>query len=374
MKKTRIAKMLTAAALSAAMVMTMGGMTAFAAAPTTNAVGTYTFKKTLIVPEEANVPDAEFSFTVTGTDEKGESDNRDIKKGVGTLTFENVEFDTSDAKTPKMGDDGETVEYYYAQENLVLTIPAGTYTQPGIYRYVISESTGTNVLVKDDITNDTNKYMDVRVVNENGTLTIDDVKLFNSVDAISAKADGFTNTYNTYNLTLTKHVTGDMGETNVPFTFTVEFTGPVGTTFQLGGTGEFGSNNTVTLTGDTGSATGTAIFRESVLLEADETFEVSGIPSCVTYTITEKTPGNSYKTNNVVNGNWENLTFESNVETTGRKTMGAVNNTVDFVNRRDSNEGIPATGIILNFAPYILLVAFAGVFAVLFLRKRREEF
>lgn len=373
MKKTRIAKMLTAAALSAAMVMTMGGMTAFAAAPNPNAVATFTFDKTLIVPEEANVPDAEFSFTVTGTATKGEADTRDIKEGIGDLSFADVEFATNDNKLTKTGTDGATV--YYAEKDLVLTIPADTYTQPGIYRYIISESTGTSVLVKDDITNDADKYMDVRVVNSEGTLTIQDVKLFDDVDNTGVKADGFTNTYTTYGLTLTKHVKGDMGETDVPFTFTVEFSGPVGTTFQLDGTGSFGDAKTITLTGDEGDTIGTATLTESVLLKADETFEVSGIPSCVTYTITEKTPGNNYKTNNVVNGNWENLTFTESVETTNLQTMGERNNAVDFVNYRDSSaDDIPMTGIILNFAPYILLVAFAGVFAVLFLRKRREEF
>ena len=32
------------------------------------------------------------------------------------------------------------------------------------------------------------------------------------------------------------------------------------------------------------------------------------------------------------------------------------------------------TGIAMTFAPYIVMVAFAGVFAVMFLRKKREDF
>ena len=50
--------------------------------------------------------------------------------------------------------------------------------------------------------------------------------------------------------------------------------------------------------------------------------------------------------------------------------MGKVCNIVEFTNNRDA---VTPTGIVMSFAPYILLVALAGVFAVLFLRKRRHE-
>ena len=44
---------------------------------------------------------------------------------------------------------------------------------------------------------------------------------------------------------------------------------------------------------------------------------------------------------------------------------------VTFTNEKNADN--PATGIITTFAPYILLIAAAGVFAVLFLHKKRND-
>ena len=60
-------------------------------------------------------------------------------------------------------------------------------------------------------------------------------------------------------------------------------------------------------------------------------------------------------------------------ENADRKVEGktiAENTTVTFTNTR--NVDTP-TGVILNIAPYILMVALAGVLAFFFLRKRHYE-
>lgn len=60
MKRTKLFRMMTSAALTAAMVMTMGGMTAFAEEATVS------FTKTLDMTEATNasVPDVTFTYTI----------------------------------------------------------------------------------------------------------------------------------------------------------------------------------------------------------------------------------------------------------------------------------------------------------------------
>ena len=51
--------------------------------------------------------------------------------------------------------------------------------------------------------------------------------------------------------------------------------------------------------------------------------------------------------------------------------MGQKDNAVVVTNSRTADA--PATGVILNIVPYILMVALAGVLAFFFLRKRHYE-
>ena len=137
---------------------------------------------------------------------------------------------------------------------------------------------------------------------------------------------------------------------------------------------------------------GTANAAGAVSLKDGGTVTISGIPSNVKYQINEVNPSYNYKTVEYVINNDTTTEGMSDLHTwgsndtvfgtgTGNETADPAigidvtksTNTVSFTNTRTTDD-IPMTGIILNFAPYILLVAFAGVFAVLFLRKRREEF
>lgn len=50
--------------------------------------------------------------------------------------------------------------------------------------------------------------------------------------------------------------------------------------------------------------------------------------------------------------------------------MGKMNNAVVCTNLKNA---VTPTGIAMTVAPYILMVAVAGIFAILFLRRRHEE-
>ena len=59
--------------------------------------------------------------------------------------------------------------------------------------------------------------------------------------------------------------------------------------------------------------------------------------------------------------------------TEGSESSGTIDADKLVIFENNKNITTP-TGIVTEYAPYILLVAAAGTFAVLFLRKRKEEF
>lgn len=384
MKKTRITKVLTAAALSAAMVMSMGGMTAFAEEPVENTG--VKFDKVLHVDEDANVPNVKFTFNIKPGEKVDAKDGYlGIEAGVGSPTISPAVFSPEDTV------DKENV----VTKEVTVDFSSVKFEKPGIYRYIITEDSFTEDTGKvyQDIQKTDNdsgvRYLDVAVVNDgeggfkvsNSTLLKSEANLksdgeYERKDTV--KSSGFENTYTTNDLVLTKHVTGDMGDKNLMFPFKVTFHGPLNTEFKVTVNDKATRNDTATINlGDSGTVT----VDGQLAAKDGGTITISGIPTCVDYEITEVDPElRGYTTYYVINDaeNWENS--ESRVEgsTTSEKKMeakvsGENKVTVDFENNRTTDD-VPMTGIILNFAPYILLVAFAGVFAVLFLRKRKEEF
>lgn len=369
MKKTRIAKTLTAAALSAAMVMSMGGMTAFAADVPVQ------FTTKLNVDADASVPAVSFQYNIAPCEADDINTGETVEIGRPGLKISNVVFNHNSELDGNAVTGTATVEVEDPEKTV-----SDVFAQPGIYRYVITESIDNQNVFKQDITSneDSNtKYLDIFVKTVGEGREIYHSRMFNNKSDVVAedpqKDDTFESTYATNELVLTKHVTGDMGDTSRLFTFDVTVTAPVNTTVKYTKVGE--SETTYTFTG-TGAETAVTHTFEDVQLSDSQSFTIKGIPTNATFGVAEDDINEGYNTSYVVNDNWEvpgkltsGLFFET--EDIEKKTEA---NTVDFVNNRTIEEIPPVTGIILNFAPYILLVAFAGVFAVLFLRKRREEF
>ena len=350
MKRTKLFRMMTSAALTAAMVMTMGGMTAFAEEATVS------FTKTLDMTEavDASVPNVTFEYEIaagTATTKGG----RPVLAGV-----------IKDATHPSVGTAAYTYETTELTKDVAVDFSEVVFEEPGIYRYVITEKTTGNA----DITNDAEatRYLDVYVTRPEGATACSIANYELTKADGTGKNGGYTNTYKTYALDLTKTVTGDMGESNRPFEFTITFTGPENTSFALENDYDATENKTVDL-GTSGSA------EVKVNLPHAKSVHITGIPSTVAYTIVETANSDGYTVTNTVKtaatvDAADKTTVSTGEETTGEMTMGKVCNIVEFTNNRDA---VTPTGIVMSFAPYILLVALAGVFAVLFLRKRRHE-
>ena len=261
MKKGK--KLNTASALSAVLMAgaIMNAVPAFAA--TTPVAGTTTtFDKYLVMKKNANVPNATFSYKVSiPTDDEMRSlpnpedtngTNLTVRKGIGAPTVSSTTFAAGDqtfdsaqkSRTNKSSstydaaeDDQVTLDkdHKYAKHTSTVDFSNVTFSEPGVYRYKITENDTTEKGITKD---STPRYLDVYVESaENGTLsikgyvfhTMNEVQPKGNKDSLGSnnpegKNKGFENKYETIDLTLTKNVTGNQGFRDQYFKFHVDIT------------------------------------------------------------------------------------------------------------------------------------------------------
>lgn len=335
MKKTSWKSRLAAAFAAVTLAATAFAVPAFAANAPVNGPSAVTFDKYLVLDESANVPNATFTFTVSGTD----SENVTVGEAVfspETTTYDEVQ--SGDSLT--LGEGKK-----YAAVGVTADFSGVSFSAPGVYRYTIQE----NATTVPGVTADNKTYnIDIQVTtDDNGTLSIGDVA-FSSGSA--QKATGFVNTLGSTGLTLKKTVTGNQGDRNKYFTFTVALeNAPKGSVYSvtLPTTDAYSPADPTSITVDD-NGTATAAFH----LKHNQSLVINGLTSGVQYTITE-TDGTGYTTTYKVNGG-----DAQNGAATGQQTMGDTSQTVEFINNK---EGTVPTGILLDVAPYAALAAFAGV-------------
>ena len=401
MEHTRTKKCLLAL-ISMVMVLALGvgaALPAFAAniAPDTNL--TTTFKKYLVMDENANVPDADFTFEITpgaAVEASGGSrviyagDDSSRVTGFPVLKVDGAEpsatvttpFNPGDPTyADRQGEDEVTLSanQKYAKKKVTVDFSDVDFNAPGIYRYVITETSSP----QDGITPDsvTTRTLDVFVEYADavagGQLIVSNYILYQGTktDAgdgtAETKDDGFTNTYTTKDLTLEKQVTGNQGDRDKYFAFTVSITDAVaGTVYNVDLTnadaaptvdGE-AKTNADTLTAAGGTVT--AIY----YLKDDQSIVIRGLTKDTQYTITETSyTADGYTTSHKI----DEGAIVSN-SSTGEQTMGREAHKVIFTNVK---QGAVPTGILLETAPYIILglVVFAGLLALFATRRRRTN-
>lgn len=364
MKMSKKMRTLASALLSAAMVTAMGGMTAFADPGTTstgvqepNGQKQITITKEILVESGSNAmaPSTTFNFTVEPTSD-----------------YINQSADTTN-KVPVYagvagGVEGSTSITFTAGADLT---EAGTITvnpsafnnyNPGIYRYKVTEGNVTfDGMTKDD----TVYYLDVYVINGESGKEIPYVLVskYDETQAKLEKADlTFKNTYTTYDLTVTKHIEGNQGVKTTPFNFTITINGAASEKY----------NYTVNGTSNQATADANGEAKITVSLSDTQNVVIKGLSAGDTYTVVENDANTDGYTTTYYDGAYDTNNKNTNkANSITGVVQGSSNREVNVLNYK--NVSTP-TGIVMNFAPYILLVALAGVFAVLFLRKRREEF
>lgn len=363
MKANKLMKALAASAMSLALVAGMTAMPAMA----TEAAGGVKFTKAINMAAAADgtVPSATYSYTVRAGEAKAATATSPaIKAGLGTPTIANVVF------TPK-----DAVSDSKVSKDVTVNFSGITFPTAGIYRYVITE---TNPTVAGLETGDANTiYLDVYVTNVAGACAITYYQMStsdaaptyaqdnNKTPTYTAKFTEDTDTYTTYTLTVTKNVEGAMADMTQKFSIDVDFTGlSEGTKVKVDGV----------QTADGASADGALSVNKS--LGDDESITITGVPADAVYTVVEniaKTEG--YTTTATVQrgagtATTANVTVADTTQTVAQQTMGENDNTVVVTNTKNA---VNPTGIILNVAPYALMVVIALAGVVVFLRKRVED-
>ncbi len=386
-------------------------------------VNTTELKKSLVIRDGAKIPDATFTFNVTPgaavsatestfavikgvNPEKIKFGEEEQADGNGTIKYEMQDKPAEGTTT----DDGVTIAdtsdgYYIATKSVKLDFSQCGFTEPGIYRYIITE-TGTNAGIKNDINN--TRTVDVYVEDATtgtdkklkiagyvmyvGTLTTGPSKTVTSAEGFTAedgvntitpsgnlvsdatKSVGFKNVYLPHDLTFCKQVTGNQGSKDKYFKFTLNISGAVpgrvfyvdlsdadATPIKNAATKYSSMSNPSTFTvGEDGTAE--VVF----YIQDGQRIVIKDIADGTAYAITEDSE-DYQATAEIVGDNDGTENNGVSVEDIGLTQ----DTTVTFTNDRS---GVLPTGILVSIAPAAIIgIAVIGGIVFLVVKNKRRE-
>lgn len=250
-----------------------------------------------------------------------------------------------------------------AKGDITINLPEN-YTAPGVYEYTLKETVGSNAGVTYRDSNKTIKLV-VTVVSDDAGKLYRYAGIHTETSDSDEKSDEFGNTYSANSLTLTKKVQGNGADRNKHFEFVIKLTGENGKTYaeKYDITGNAGFDATK-------SASSIAVGGEAhVWLKNDGTATIANLPAGVRWEVTEVGAALDAESSKVMNGEYE-VTVPADANGTVSVAENADNDVV-FTNKSTVNVD---TGVILDNAPYILMLAVvAGAAMTLVIKKRREE-
>lgn len=408
MKKNAVKGSLGAIALASVMTMSMGAPV-FAAEY--NAViggtATTTFDKYLVMDKQAEVPNASFTYAVTAGKAKaydvkgkkfevlaGVDADKVTMAGVGGTTEAAVAANTIVFKQgdATLNDEGALVKDYdkatekYAKKTATLDFSKCKFTEPGIYRYIVTES-GENQGVTNDA--DATRVVDVYVNDASDgkgyKLTIAGYVLHSNADDApdvslgenhgsagsytGTKSQGFTNSYDTSDITIRKEVSGNQASRNKYFEFTVNIAHAVpGTVYDvdLRGAEATTQSNAATIKDNEGKTNPTKLTVEAdgtvtqkFYLAHGQEIKIQGIAKDSTYNVTEN--AEDYKSTAAGVTDYTDAT-NGTVVSTDLKTS--------YLNTRD---GVIPTGVIMTVAPFAAVTLLGGAGVVTMVMKKRKS-
>ena len=230
-----------------------------------------------------------------------------------------------------------------ANGDIIVTLPK--YDTVGVYKYTLKEFAGKTAGVAyygNEIT------LVVTVVNgDNGKLRVAAV---HTEGEGGQKSDTFTNTYSAGTLSVSKTVTGNLGDKDKYFEFKVTLTGEAGKTYgdSYRVTGGSYTTNPEVVTIVAGEEK-----EYTFMLKHDETISIANLPYGVKYTVTE-TVADGYTT--------------SATGDTGK--INAAEQTAAFTNTKS---GTIDTGVTTENLPYVLLIGFVVLAGAALLIKRKAH-
>lgn len=374
--KKRSVRILTTTALISAMVLSMG-MSAMAAEPLTS----IPFTKTVTADGNTYAPNTSFEFVLAPVTYDGGSIVMDTDNG-SVIVYSGVEsgIALNESNIAFQASDGIISAENGLTKNGTINIDTTKFTRPGVYAYDLSETTGSYK----GITYDTTKYrIFVTIINNPDG----DGYVCSSIKGAAIEGEGdseklgdkldslpFTNDYGktndtTHDITITKKLDGNQVEKTRKFEFHVKVAGDqTGELYKVVKTSA-GSDTPEELTALSGDATDYVTIQlgdaESITIYGLTDGDVVDVHEDGKYadaaeggyTITKTNSDDSF------------MTVTDNVNTGVTANVIKDDAEVTVTNFRGTNV---ATGVALSFGPYALMVALAGVFAALFLRRKKE--
>lgn len=343
-------KKIAAFVLAGTMAIGMSA-TVFAADPSSEALKDKgKFTKTFITDDDTYQPAATFTFMQpTGANPTNNEEVSGIPVLNGAkgpvVTLGNANFEAATTTGPKTADVSIT---YGDLTNVV----------PGVYKYSFSEKASDDTNIKYDTTT---KYLYVFVaLDKEGNKTVTGASMTD--EASNKKVPGITNEYGKdkdnkdtlHDLTIKKNITGDMANVNETFTFKVKV---------KSSDGKAKYKVVVTRKG------------KSIITSINEDTEtpIENIGKGDSITIYSLAKGDTYTVEEVgANTNGYKAIIDGKASDDGKTndTFGDVDVEVNYENNK---KAATPTGIIMNYAPYIAMLAAACVLAVVFFNRRRED-
>lgn len=343
---------IAASFVATAMLATMAIVPASAANP--EDIDTVTIKKAITASENVKIPNTFFTFTVDeGEGVPAKEGSPAIDDGVeGAVYF--AEGDDTITFNPA------TDKSFVKETNI--SVDTSKFTAPGIYRYVVEETAGSY----DGMTYDTSEHtLDVYVTNgADGSYDfayIFDGKAYGDAEG---KTDGtITNTYTTHKVTVGKTVEGNQGNTDKDFSFTVTVNGAEGEQYTL--IKENDTEHPITLTSGT---------PQPVSLKDGQTFVIYGLSENDTYTVVEDDySSEGYVTSYDPAYAEDDKRTDDDVQSGNSISSVKIGNDDDSVMFYNYKDASTPTGIMMDIAPYAVLVVIAAAGCFIFLRKRHAK-
>lgn len=362
MRLNKLAKKIFAAGLAVSL-MIAGSAASFADTVYTTepAEITPSFDAYLVFDAESNVPKATFKYSVTkGAEQEPTAKTTAVYPGPDGLTISDIVFEGTETALSEVAD-GDTLTLdpgkKYAKKSQSIDISGLTFDEPGVYRYIITESTDSDAVSADP----TPKVLDIfveDVTTSDGAATLKatsfimhedpeatvDAETGKTVDA-DKKVKGFVNTYETFSLTINKKVSGNQASRNKEFTFSVAIANDkTSTKYTITKNNE--NPQIVDVTNDGYEDT-------TLKLKHGDTLVIKGLAKGATYVVSEDP---------------EEYTSDKPENKVENKDGINADATETFLNTK--NGTIP-TGVILDSAPFILIIGLAAA-ALIFTAARKK--
>ena len=362
----------------------------------TSVNGTNTqFNKYLVVDSDTNIPAISFNFTVApGTAVDATSTTPAVLAGVGTPSIATVTFTDGQATSTTAPSDLTLASgKKFATQTATVDFSGVTFTEPGVYRYVITEqeTTGAKAVTYDTqvSSNGTSKvrYLDVYVEDQNNALVVSSYVMHETAtvvpnnstattddDVATDKSSSFVNEVSTKDLEFGKEVTGNQGSKDKYFEFQLVISNAqASTTYSIDLTSAEASPTATdatsysSMTNPTSFTTnGTGDANITFYLKDGQYITIPGLPDGYGYTLTETAEDySSSATISAANGKggvaYSDPATGSNV---------SANIKTGFTNDRT---GIIPTGVLLTIAPFAIGLLLFGALIIFIIAKRRKN-